>query len=365
MRIILALCLCYVGLTSAFSQELKTKKVIIVTLDGFRWKELYEGVDQKILASKYTRKPELVSHFNDSTTVGSREKLMPFVWSTVAAKGQLYGNRNYKNEVNCKNNHLLSYPGYSEMFVGYPARGVSSNDKEPNPNATVLEVINKHDRFHKRVAAFTTWPVFDFILREEQAGIYVNAGPEPAIGKITQKEEKLNEATSGKGYRSDEQTFAYAFEYLKRERPGVLFIGFDQTDTYAHDGRYDQYLLAANRADAMIADLWQWVQSQPDYKDQTTLFITTDHGRGNGRNSWRNHRLIACGSRHIWFAVMGPDTPAFGELTFKSTFYQSQVAKTIAAFLGVDYTPKRKAGDVVQTMLGHPIDADGFYSSSK
>ena len=96
-------------------------------------------------------------------------------------------------------------------------------------------------------------------------------------------------------------------EYLKRVRPRVTFIGFDETDHYAHQGRYDEYLRAAHNADQMIAQLWRWLQSQPDYKDQTTLLITTDHGRGRGRNNWRKHRLLARGSRHIWFAVVGPD----------------------------------------------------------
>src|SRR5690606_32773898 len=89
-------------------------------------------------------------------------------------------------------------------------------------------------------------------------------------------------------------------------------------------------------------------------RDQTTLLITTDHGRGNGKNSWRNHRLLAAGSRHIWFAVIGPDTPAFGEMKIKATTYQNQVAKTIAAFLGLNYQNEQRVGEVVQTMISVP-----------
>jgi hypothetical protein len=86
------------------------------------------------------------------------------------------------------------------------------------------------------------------------------------------------------------------------------------------------------------------------------LFITTDHGRGKGKNNWRSHRLLASGSRHIWFAVIGPDTPAFGEMKMKSKTYQNQVAKTIAAFLGLTYDPGERVGEVVQTMLAIPSD---------
>jgi hypothetical protein len=51
---------------------------------------------------------------------------------------------------------------------------------------------------------------------------------------------------------------------------------------------------------------------------------------------------------------MGPDTPAFGEMKIKSKTYQNQVAKTLAAFLGLAYEPKEQVGEVIQTMLAIP-----------
>jgi hypothetical protein len=343
---------------STFAQELKTKNVIIITLDGYRWKELFKGADQDIVLNRKFIRDTTVRQFADPSPAVSREKLMPFFWNIIGKQGQLYGNRKFKNKVNCANTHLISYPGYSEMLVGFPDRKVSSNDKVENPNATVLEFIHKHNDFNKRVAAFTTWDAFPFILREEKAGILVNSGHDLATGELSQQEKWLNEnqgaMNAAHGPRLDAATFRYAIEFLKRERPRVLFLGFDETDHYAHGGRYDEYLKAAHRADQMIAELWQWVQSQPDYKDQTTLFITTDHGRGSGKTNWKNHRLIAPGSGQIWFAVLGPDTPAFGEMKFSAKYKQKQVAKTIAAFLGLNYKREEPVGDVVQTMLAVP-----------
>ena len=43
------------------------------------------------------------------------------------------------------------------------------------------------------------------------------------------------------------------------------------------------------------------------YKDQTTIFIATDHGRGDGED-WTHHNSKTPGSDQIWFAVMGPYT---------------------------------------------------------
>jgi hypothetical protein len=59
--------------------------------------------------------------------------------------------------------------------------------------------------------------------------------------------------------------------YLKEYRPKVLYVAFDETDDFAHSGMYDQYLKSAHAEDAMIADLWNTLQSMPEYKNKTTL----------------------------------------------------------------------------------------------
>ena len=112
-------------------------------------------------------------------------------------------------------------------------------------------------------------------------------------GELAEKEKELNEYVQTIPKRKDRQTFEYAMEYLKREKPRVLFIGFDGTDDNGHGGRYDEYLKSAHDIDGMLKELWSWVQSQPEYNDQTTMFVTTDHGRGNGKHTWKNHRLFA------------------------------------------------------------------------
>jgi hypothetical protein len=343
----------------ALAQERATKNVIIITLDGYRWKELFGGADPRILHNKkYVKDTTVVERFGDPSEMVSREKLMPFFWNVIGVQGQLYGNRAVKNKVNCANGHLLSYPGYNEMLVGFNDRTISSNRKQENPNGSVLEFIHQQRDFKNQVAAFSTWDAFPYILREGKSGIYVNAGTDTAAGDISNQEKWLNEnqtvIKNPHGSRYDAFTFRYAMEYLRRERPRVMFIGFDETDEHGHGGRYDEYLKSAHQADQMIAELWQWIQSQKDYKDQTTLVITTDHGRGKGKHSWRKHKIMVPGSRQIWFAVLGPDTPGFGEMKAPLKYYQKQIAKTVAAFLGLEYAHVEPVGEVVQTMLAVP-----------
>ena len=96
------------------------------------------------------------------------------------------------------------------------------------------------------------------------------------------------------------------------------------------------YLDAAHRTDAYLKQIWDFLQNSPHYRGKTSLVITTDHGRGDGREGWKNHGVDLPGSERVWSAIIGPDTPALGvrkdlEVT------QGQTAATVAALLGYDY----------------------------
>lgn len=356
MKNLLFLALVCAG-TTLCAQELRTKNLVIVTLDGLRWQELFQGADSAILFNKsFTPDTRVQSFWHPSPEV-RREKLFPFFWNEIARNGQLYGNRELGNKVNCANYHWFSYPGYSEILTGFVERDVKSNDPVENPNATVLEFLHRQPGFEKRVAAFGTWDVFPYIFREDRTGIPVNAGKEPAESGKSEREDLLNELQdllpNPHGSRYDAFTFAYAFEYMKRERPRVVFIGFDETDQHGHRGRYDDYLNSANRTDLMLMRLWNWIQTQEDYKDKTTLLITTDHGRGrNPDKGWKKHGLLFAGSGQAWFAVLGPDTPPLGEMNDKSRYYLKQLASTAAAFFGLEYSNAERVGKRIPAAIG-------------
>jgi len=339
------------------AQERKTENLIIITLDGFRWQEMFLGADQKLLRDKdYCSKPITAEKFDAPTSQERREKLLPFFWNVISTQGQLYGNRDYKNLVNCSNPHWFSYPGYSEMLVGFVDKRIRSNKKIENPNYTVLEYIRdqKPATFNNRVAVFSTWDAIPFIVREKTARIPANVGTEPSEAlAVNSWEAFLNDLqqvdVNPHGKRHDAFTFYQAFEHIQKEHPRLVFLSFDGTDEHGHGGRYDSYLAAAHYTDRMISMLWNWLQSQPDYKDKTTLLITTDHGRG--RHNWKNHGRLAFGSSEMWFAVIGPDTPASGEIKTPDQYWQKQIAGTAAAFLGVTYINTEPIGEVVTEMF--------------
>ena len=149
---------------AGWSQSHKTENVIIVTLDGMRWQEIFGGVDSALLNNpKYTHAQKEIKAMLWNDDAGERrKKLFPFLWGTVSGNGQLYGDRNIGNNVNNANPYKFSYPGYNEIFTGYPDTAVNSNDKIRNKNTNVLEFIDAQKGYAGKVAAFSTWSVMPF-----------------------------------------------------------------------------------------------------------------------------------------------------------------------------------------------------------
>lgn len=339
-------------------QKNKTENVILITLDGMRWQEVFTGADKTLVGNKtyVNDSAGLTKKFWKPTPAERRSALMPFFWNTIATKGQLYGNRELGSNVNVTNQMWFSYPGYNEILTGQADdQHITSNDKIENPNETVLEVLNKDKRYAGKVAAFSSWDCFPYIINSKRSGVPINSGIVKSEKDPTATEKLINELMYEipnplGDVRLDAFTFYYAAEYLKKNKPKMLYISFDETDDFAHGGKYDLYLEAAHYTDQMIGKLWQWIQSDPQYKDKTTLIITTDHGRGhNDLEAWRHHGIKVPDADQIWMAFIGPDTKAIGEVK-SGQLYQNQVAKTIAELLDVKL-PAPKAGEPIKSAI--------------
>ncbi len=335
--------------------------VVLITLDGLRWQELFGGaVDSMMQNPDFCKAPEaLMAQFSATSPNEARTKLMPWFWDKVAKEGQLYGNRWEGNKMNCINRFWFSYPGYNEILTGFSDPEIDSNAKKYNPNKTVLEYLHEKPEFKGKVAAFASWDVFPYIINDERSGIPVNAGFRKATrAPLSDKEQMLNEMqdqVSGPWFnvRLDAFTHNYMLEYMKKEHPRVTYISYGETDDFAHDGRYDHYLISAHKTDKWIAELWDFLQSDEFYRGKTTLLITTDHGRGTSpMTEWKSHGTIYKGSNEIWAAALGPNVPALGVVKTEQQLFQNQIAQTLAKMLGHDYVGgKYEAGKAIETMI--------------
>lgn len=319
--------------------------LFIITIDGFRWQEIFTGADEQLINNPdYTADTATMKMlYWANTEEERRKKLMPFLWNVLAAKGQLHGNRKFDNNVNVCNLYSISYPGYNELFTGHTDISVASNKKKKNSHVNVLEYLNNKETFKGKVVAFTSWDVFPYILNEERSGLPVNSGYE-AIGNASLSEEAAlinkvqDEGVLQKGNtRFDQLTFITAKEYLRAHQPKVVYIGWGEADEFAHEARYDLYLEQANKTDRMIAELWHWIQSTPGYKENTTLLITTDHGRGSKDSRWMEHNTLVKGSSQTWLALLGPGIQPLGEIKEANQLYQQEIAGIIAGLVGEEF----------------------------
>jgi predicted AlkP superfamily pyrophosphatase or phosphodiesterase len=333
----------------------KTENLFIIMSDGLRWQEVFGGIDTTILNNKqFVRdKERLTKTFLSNNKEDARKKLLPFMWNTIATQGQIYGNRWKNSKMNVLNPYWFSYPGYNEVLSGYADDSINSNDKIYNKNVTVLEFFNQQPKLKNKVAAFTTWDVFPYIINDKRSGISVNSGLSKVGGKLSEKEELLNQIMddypSLASNRHDFITYYLAKEYLQKNKPKVMFISFDETDEFAHESKYDEYLFAANTFDKFLADLWSYCQKTPEYKEKTTFLIITDHGRGDANKSqWTSHGTKIPDCYQIWMAAIGPDTPALGEMTNTPILYQNQLAKTAADLLGYDFQNGKPIGEAIK-----------------
>ena len=322
--------------------------VIVVTLDGMRWQEVFSGSSTALLNENdggVRNAAAIEQRFGGTSAEERRARLMPFVWSVIAKQGQLFGDPSAGSEARLTNGFSISYPGYNELLTGSPDERITSNSRIFNPNVTVLEWLHRLPGFEGRVAAFGSWALLPWILNEPRSGI-----PSIADGLLirdvnSDAARMVNELAAGlppywTESKFDAPTAISAIEYLRRKRPRVLYVMFEETDEWAHGRRYDLYLDAAFRADGFIKRLWDTAQSLPDYRGRTALVITTDHGRGSTGADWPSHNAKVTGADKIWIAMLGPGVPPLG-VRRDISVTQSQVAATIAKLMGRDYNAAR------------------------
>ena len=349
-----------IALTS-YAKSAKTQNVFLITVDGFRWQELFAGAEEQLLNREnggISDTDRVIRAFWRGTSKQRRETLMPFVWSEIATHGQIFGNPALGSVAQVKNGKKFTYPGFNEMLTGFPDPRIDKNEKRYNPNVTVLEWLHQKRGFNHRIVGFANWDVHPYVLNSARSGIPVWTGFDTNLpakpGSRLELVQQLERDTTP--YWSDmsfDSFYAHAaIEYARESRPRVVWIAFGETDEWAHNGRYDMYLYAANEVDRYIRELWETAQSLPGCKNKTTFIITCDHGRGSGPRAWRNHGPEVEGAENIWLAVMGPDTKSLGERANIAPIYQMQIAATLAALLGEDYNKvEPRAGLPIQEVL--------------
>jgi hypothetical protein len=333
---------------AASAAEIKTRNVLLVTIDGLRWQEVFRGADEAFMTADRAEGggvpggeiTALKADFLAPTTEERRKKLMPFFWGTLVPQGQAFGNRDAGSVARVLNTEYVSYAGYNELLTGAPDPLITTNTPIPNRNVTVLEWLNGRPEFRKRVAAAAAWNVFVPILNIGRSRLplfvtqqrSVPGSVSPRIAELERWMEDIPPITRAENF--DAFVYHAAVDMVDTHQPRVFLLALGEPDEWAHARRYDRYLYSIQRCDRFIRQLWEKLQADPQYRDTTTIVLTPDHGRGLTPKDWTNHGKKIPGSDETWFAVFGPDTPARGERRNTAPVSQAQVAATVAALLG-------------------------------
>jgi len=109
---------------------------------------------------------------------------------------------------------------------------------------------------------------------------------------------------------ADELSVFITRRLMDNQAPSLMMLTLHDMDV-AHSGSYSLYIDAIQRADRLCAELWQAVQSHPEYRNRTTLYIMPDFGRdadddasGNG---FQHHRTGSDMARTTWLLALGPN----------------------------------------------------------
>jgi hypothetical protein len=309
------------------------RRLILVTMDGTRWQEVFRGPDKALVAEPKFTHPDWKETVEKAW--GRPADLMPFLHSLPARGGVLHGNRDAGECMRVTNPMWFSYPGYNELLTGRPDPAITTNDKTWNRNVTFLEWLNRRESFAGKVRMYGTWDVFPYIINDKRSGVPVNgesAGAHPTETRTMH----------------DAQAALRAAGTMR-----VLYVALGDTDEFAHEGDYAQYLASMNRDDDFIAELWRMAETDPAWRGRTTLIVTTDHGRGSKPGAaWTEHGSAAAwklapadytipapegfiGSDEIWLAAIGPGVHAAA--AGSTCLTQSQIAASALTALGEEW----------------------------
>ena len=107
----------------------------------------------------------------------------------------------------------------------------------------------------------------------------------------------------------DEMSVYVARQLMRQLAPSLLWLTLHDIDV-AHSGTFSLYIEGIQRCDRLCAELWQAIQKDPEYANQTTMFILPDFGRDSdidsGGNGFQHHRTGDQMSRTTWMMVLGP-----------------------------------------------------------
>jgi hypothetical protein len=303
----------------ARESSLPSLTIVIVTLDGVRWHEVFEGVDPQLAAS----------HAIPPQQVLSAAELTPNLHRIVSSHGVALGAPGHGATISASGPNFVSLPGYAELLSGRRSTSCRDNQCRGSGARTLLDdFAAASSRGASKVALFTSWP---------------------DIARVASERGTVSEPLPRTGnFRPDAATAELAITHLKAHAPRFLFLGLGEPDEYAHQNDYAGYLNAIRRADARIAEIDEELARLAAHGTTTALFVTADHGRAD---SFVEHGAKFPESARVWVIASGSAVRASGFVAAPSERRLADLAPTVRQIAGLPQDRDTEAGMPLDELL--------------
>ncbi|MBI4690161.1 MAG: sulfatase-like hydrolase/transferase [Nitrospirae bacterium] len=273
---------------SASSAKGKAGNVIVVVIDGLR---------------------------NDEAFDDSSHQYIPNMWNNLKPQGTI--NTSFWNT-----GITLTTSGHTQIVTGVRASLNQQDETSPDLRAKYPNIFEYY-RKQKNVSTDKVW----FVAGKGYTTGSVGDSLHPDYADFGASSESLS--------RSDDETWESVQQIMDTSHPSLMVINLAEVDDTGHLGVFSDYTDAIKNADRIVYELWQKIQSDSYYKDQTDLIVTSDHGRhlAGYYTGFKDHGAGNHGCRHIMFLALGPDFKQ--DETVDAGRDQIDIVPTIGAILGI------------------------------
>ncbi|MBS1959314.1 MAG: hypothetical protein JST80_07585 [Bdellovibrionales bacterium] len=217
----------------------------------------------------------------------------------------------YTYNVQVANTSAMSLPGYLTLHSGVSETVCEHNGGEGCENIIRETMIDKFidgGMPLDRIAAFASWDGLNYVIESKprvlrsingiMSGAVDTLSPELRAALDAINEQAKADRPEWKNAVKDDYTWTMGMEYFKAHRPQFLYISQLDTDEWAHAWKRKKYKAALRTARDRIADLRDQLATMGEYGADTSIVVTTDHGRGR----WPFFPGHGKGLKHSWSA---------------------------------------------------------------
>lgn len=323
--------------------------IVVVTLDGIRWQEVFRGVDPTLVVP------------GTSGPVQNARALVPNLHHLMHHEGAVLGAPGHGAPLSASGPAFISMPGYLELLQGRAAPDCWSNTCPFPDLPTLLDdfAAGSGARLGE-VALFASWPELSRVAARDRSRVLVSAGAvdgsnlellrsDPGLARLLDEGAKTGQQFARGDYRPDASTAELALAYLAWAKPRFLFVSLGDADEHGHAGRYDRYLEALHESDRFVGHVLEALKKLEAAGRTTLLIVTTDHGRDAAAVG---HGPAIPASARAWLVARGRGIHGRGLVASPEPRHLVDVAATLRAIGELPPDRGDGAGKLLTELVG-------------